>query len=202
MSESSNNTAVRSSSDLPPPRQKRALRSVSPPLSNVSLHRFNYYLAIFATLLFALYTYKLIQWKADAGSWWNLMLGKRPPMMQGNGGPQGGNDWQVAGTDGRGDMSVEQRINELALALGMPSKDLASAIANVVREYVPPASLSSISAHQSGEAVSYLVDPSGASVSATETQTAVTENVTKGLGTVASVIEAAIGMDEPPTEMA
>lgn len=52
------------------------------------------------------------------------------------------------------------------------------------------------------EAVSYLVDPSGASASATETQTAVTENVTKGLGAFASVIEAAIGMDEPPSEMA
>lgn len=78
------------------------------------------------------------------------MLGKRPPMMQGNGGTEGGNEWQVAGSSGRRELSVEERINELASALGMPSKDLASAIANVVREYVPPASLSSISSHQTG----------------------------------------------------
>lgn len=80
------------------------------------------------------------------------MLGKSPPAMQGNGGAQGGhgNDWQVNSGTGRADLSVEERINELASALGMPSKDLASAIAIAVREYVPPASLSSVSAHQTG----------------------------------------------------
>ena len=135
------------SSDLPPPRRKKAIRSVSPPLSNVSFHRFNYYLAIFATLLFAIYTYRVLQWKADAGSWWNLMLGKKPPAaMQTNNGGSGGQ----TGVKGQMELSVEERINELASALGMPSKDLASAIANAVREYVPPASLSSISAHQTG----------------------------------------------------
>ena len=75
------------------------------------------------------------------------MLGKKPPTaMQTNSGGSGGQ----TGVKGRIELSVEERINELASALGMPSKDLASAIANAVREYVPPASLSSISAHQTG----------------------------------------------------
>lgn len=59
-----------------------------------------------------------------------------------------------AGSGGAGE--VERRINELAAALGIPSKDLASAIAGAVREYVPRASLSSIAAHQTGYAVSQL----------------------------------------------
>jgi len=45
---------------------------------------------------------------------------------------------------------VEDRINALATALGMPPKDLAKAIAGAVREYVPPASLSSIRARETG----------------------------------------------------
>ncbi|CAL1701838.1 unnamed protein product [Somion occarium] len=146
-------TAVQSSSDLPPPRQAKAIRSVSPPLSNISMHRFNYYLAIFAALMFALYTYRLVQWKSDAGGWWNLALGKRQPAVQSTTSTSsGGSDWQTgtAGIKGRAELTVEERINELASALGMPSKDLASAIAGAIREYVPPATLSSISAHQAG----------------------------------------------------
>ncbi|KAI0739875.1 hypothetical protein C8Q80DRAFT_1200760 [Daedaleopsis nitida] len=43
----------------------------------------------------------------------------------------------------------------------MPSSDLASAITDAVREHVPPASLSSVAAHEpSGTAVRYLVNPS------------------------------------------
>ena len=37
-----------------------------------------------------------------------------------------------------GDESVEDRINGLARALGIPSKELASAVASAVRQYVPP----------------------------------------------------------------
>ena len=51
------------------------------------------------------------------------------------------------------DDSVEKRINDLAEALGIPSKDLAGAIAVAVREYVPPASLSSVAAEETGEIV-------------------------------------------------
>lgn len=56
-----------------------------------------------------------------------------------------------------GDESVEDRINGLARALGIPSKELASAIAGAVRQYVPPASLSSIAAKETGEVVENLL---------------------------------------------
>lgn len=145
-------SAVRTSSDLPPPRDRKGLRPVSPPLSNVPIRKFNYYLALFAVLALALYTWRILQWKIEAGSWWNLALGKRPPGTHtpsaawSAGG--GGESTQPAGTGG--ETSVEQRINDLADALGMPSKDLASAIAAAVHEYVPPVSLSSVAAHQTG----------------------------------------------------
>ena len=58
-----------------------------------------------------------------------------------------------------GDESVEDRIRGLARALGIPSKELASAIAGAVRQYVPPASLSSIAAKETGEAVERLLKP-------------------------------------------
>ena len=64
------------------------------------------------------------------GGWWNIALGKTPII--------------------NGDESVEDRINGLARALGIPSKELASAIAGAVRQYVPPASLSSIAAKETG----------------------------------------------------
>ena len=57
-----------------------------------------------------------------------------------------------------GDESVEDRINGLARALGIPSKELASAIAGAVRHYVPSASLSSIVAKETGEIVESLLN--------------------------------------------
>lgn len=56
-----------------------------------------------------------------------------------------------------GDESVEDRINGLARELGIPSKELASAIAGVVRQYVPPASLSSIAAKETGKVMESLL---------------------------------------------
>ena len=41
------------------------------------------------------------------------------------------------GGGGGGEESVEDRINGLARVLGIPSKELASAVAGVVRQYVP-----------------------------------------------------------------
>jgi len=62
--------------------------------------------------------------------------------------------------DGR--LSVEDHIEALATSLGLPSKELAAAIAEAVKNYLPPASLSSVSAAEatatgSGEAVKVLV---------------------------------------------
>ena len=48
------------------------------------------------------------------------------------------------------------------------------------------------------EAVSYLVNPPVASPSATRADTAGAGSVTKGMGGVASMVEAIVGMEEPP----
>lgn len=86
------------------------------------------------------------------GGWWNLALGKRPPQLQ-DGGKNSqssmlGRNWWGSGSTGAND--VEDKINALAEALGMPPKELASAIAGAVKEYVPPASLSSVAAKETG----------------------------------------------------
>jgi len=84
---------------------------------------------------------------------------------------------------------VEDRINALAKALGMPPKELASAIAGAVKEYVPPAILSSMS-----------------SAAAKETgRNADTSNILwaegeeeGGDGVMRDVLGSVVGMDEPP----
>ena len=52
---------------------------------------------------------------------------------------------------------MEDRINGLARVLGIPSKELASAIAGAVRQNVPPASLSSITAKETGTVMESLL---------------------------------------------
>ncbi|KAI0739888.1 hypothetical protein C8Q80DRAFT_1111512 [Daedaleopsis nitida] len=144
----SNSSAVKSSSDLPPPRDRKAMRSVSPPLSNTPLHRFNYTIVLFAVLLLAVYAWRLVQWKTEVGGWWNMALGRRPTAADAiNPNPTGASYGVPSGRE-KGEATVEDRINDLAAALGMPSSDLASAIADAVREHVPPASLSSVAAHE------------------------------------------------------
>jgi len=59
-----------------------------------------------------------------------------------------GRKWWGENRDGSG---VEDKINALAEALGMPPKELASAIAGAVKEYVPPASLSSVASKETGQ---------------------------------------------------
>ena len=151
----SKSSAVKSATDLPPPRDRKGIRPVSPPLSNTPLHRFNYYIALFAVLLMAFYSWRLFQWKTDVGGWWNLAMGKRPPGADAalNSGPAAATPSASSFTPGSakggdGEPTVESRIEDLAAALGMPSSDLASAIADAVRAHVPPASLSSVAAHE------------------------------------------------------
>ncbi|KAH9884205.1 hypothetical protein C8Q73DRAFT_363119 [Cubamyces lactineus] len=144
----SKSSAVKSPSDLPPPRDRKGIRSVSPPLSNTPLHRFNYYIVLFATLAMAFYAWRLLQWKAEVGGWWNLALGKRPPGAGAVVGTATASPTSTTSVSSKGSSSVEDRINDLAAALGMPSSDLAAAIADAVREHVPPASLSSVAAHE------------------------------------------------------
>ncbi|KAH9850456.1 hypothetical protein C2E23DRAFT_887353 [Lenzites betulinus] len=198
----SSTSAVKSPSDLPPPRDRQGIRPVSPPFSHTPLYRFNYYIALLAAGAFAFYAWRLLQWKADVGGWWNLALGRRPP----------GADAVIAGAVGAvtGGPSqpgtVESRINELAAALGMPSRDLAIAIAGAVRQHVPPASLSSVAANEpSGTAVQYLVNPSAAAAAAVNAKEAGAHvgsgAVTGGAEAIANAFEAVLGMDEPPNEI-
>lgn len=211
-------SAVKSKEDLPPSRDRKALRPVKPPLSNVSFHRFNYYMALAAALILAFYAWRLMAWKAEVGGWWNLALGKKPPFAQ-NTPVTGGGAESTPSVSVGGEATVEERINQLAVALGMPSKDLASAIASAVHDYVPPATLSSVAAHQTGyvniciiplrneadfscrEAVSYLVDPEGAAQSDAASVAPVAA-ATKGFKAAVMAFDAAVGMEEPPSEMA
>lgn len=216
-----NESNVRSADDLPPPRDRQGMRSVSPPLAHMTMKRFNYYLTCGAALVFAFYAWRLTLWKAEAGGWWNLVLGRRPPPAQAGGMEGLGGEGQIPipqMTPGfGGNKAVEDRIGELAEALGMPSKDLASAIAAAVHAHVPPASLSSVAAHQTGyvvacilrvpylidegfasDAVQFLVDPTGAAAS-DSSASAILPGATKG---IKAAFEAAVGMDEPPNDMA
>jgi len=99
--------------------------------------------------------------------------------------------------------TVEDRINALASALGMPSRELASAIAIAVREYVPPASLSSITAKETGNVVEALIKGTqdadaqkveerskGNAGSEDALGTGVVEGIVNGMGSF-------VGMDEP-----
>ncbi|KAI0086861.1 hypothetical protein BDY19DRAFT_959178 [Irpex rosettiformis] len=211
-------TAVHSKSDLPPSRGRKGLRPVSPPLSNVPMHRFSYYMAFAAALLLGIYAWRVSVWKAEAGGWWNLFLGRHPSGSSGSSRPiaEGGifqgtggspphiptNGAEVSG-DGNKEVTVEERINELASALGVPTMDLARAIADAVREYVPPASLSSISTHQTGSAVEFLVGKATGTAQSLEQEGAGQATVVaeRGFKVAAKAFEAVVGMEEPPSEL-
>jgi len=75
------------------------------------------------------------------GGWWNIIALGKPPIING---AQESSTSGLCGCDEDG--SVEDRINGLARVLGIPSKELASAVAGVVVGQPSPASLSSISA--------------------------------------------------------
>lgn len=125
-----------------------------------------------------------------------MAIGRRPPQLK----EQRANQGTKIQTGGKGNSeTVEDKINELAKALGMPSKDLASAIAGAVAQYVPPATLSSVAAHETGPAVEALIK--GASEGGKEEEKAkqqADENGDAGvLGGVVSGMGTFVGMDEP-----
>ncbi|KAJ4485601.1 hypothetical protein J3R30DRAFT_3440767 [Lentinula aciculospora] len=178
------------SKDLPPKREGKPLRRVQPPLKNIRLTNLIYILVLLSTLLTAFYSYRMLQWKSEVGGWWNLALGKKPPIAQATPVDTGSNR-QRRKTDEEG---VEDKINALAEALGMPSGDLARAIAVAVREYVPPASLSSIKERETGKpAVEQLLrgNGEGRTVEASEpTSIGVVEGVVRNM-------DSFVGLDEP-----
>jgi len=121
-------------------------------------------------------------------------VGKRPPQLKYERAelPKGKEGKKAKDTG----ETVEDRINALADALGMPSRDLASAIAGAVKQYVPPASLSSVAAHQTGEAVDTLLketektDEQRKREKDAEGGGGIAEGIASGMGSF-------VGMDEP-----
>lgn len=197
------NTNTTNPSDLPSSRpRKKALRRVSPPLSSLSLDKLIYILILFAVLLTAFYSYRIVQYKSQVGGWWNLALGKRPPQLRNEGDDLNFNSNQASKLGGKkwqgGESDVEDRINALAEALGMPSKELASAIAGAVKQYVPPASLSSVltaASKESGKNSETLKILLGEDVAEKG------DDGKKGEGMVVEVVSglgSVVGMDEPP----
>jgi hypothetical protein len=139
-------------------------------------------LLFLTSLLSAFYAYRTIQYKKEGGVWWNLALSKKPAQFQEERRPAYNRE-----------ESVEEKINALAKALGMPSKDLAVAIANAVRQYVPPASLSSVAAKETGPVIEALVQGRAGEHSEGGTKAA---GSIGAAGKVLSGIESFVGMDE------
>jgi hypothetical protein len=163
--------------DVPSYRVKHGLRHVSPPFQTIRLSHLLYILVILTGLLAAYYSYRIVQYKNQVGGWWDVALGR--PAQAKNVPVQQSMHHRT---------SVEDKINDLARALGMPSKELASAIAVAVKNYVPPASLSSVAAEESGPAVQALLK---------ESRTPAAPSVTDVVGRVTEGIGKFVGMDEP-----
>ncbi|KAH7929124.1 hypothetical protein BV22DRAFT_1029959 [Leucogyrophana mollusca] len=184
---------VQSPADLPPPRQRKGMVRVRPPLQRAPWSRFIYGLVGLLTLMTAWYAYQAVLWEREAGGWWNLALGRRPPQLKkgderanGRTGWWGGRTEPLHNKERGGENEVERRINELADALGMPSRELASAIASAVREFVPPASLSSVAAKETGGSVNVLLGQEDE-----HEEGSVIGDFAEGLGKV-------VGLDDPP----
>ena len=176
-------------SDLPAKPARRGMRDVSAPLSNTSASSTIYVLAFIAATFFAFYAYRTVSTTLGIikqttpsvhGSSWGLGFGKK----------HRGKDSTAGGRHEKG-ITVESRIEELANALGVPSPDLARAIAGAVREYVPPASLSSISKQAEKTGGSQVVDRL---LGKEEKDSSVIGSVGETLGSV-------VGLDDGPEGM-
>jgi hypothetical protein len=89
----------------------------------------------------------LKHWKEEVG-WWGMSVGRFGRQHDGLYRNQRGGQ-EVAG-------DLEGHFNQLASALGIPATDLASA----VKPFVPPATLSSLAPHATGEAMKVLFEDS------------------------------------------
>lgn len=178
-----------SEKDLPPPRERKGLKPVSKPLSNIRLTDFIYILTGIAVLFTGFYAYRITQWKAEAGGWWNLALGKRPPQINYQAGQPVGQGYGTNAGKSRGKADVEDRINDLAEMLGLPATILASAISDAVSMHVAPATLSSISS-----------SASAAKAKKTAVEALVGDDNEGSEGVAAGVVETMgkiVGLDEP-----
>ncbi|KAI0321408.1 hypothetical protein OF83DRAFT_1099642 [Amylostereum chailletii] len=152
-----------SKDDLPPsrPKEDRGVRTdVRPPFARVSFSTFLHGLTAMLLAVFCWYAYSAATMAlgfskgssppSSGGILWMLGLGRSGPNAK-SGKPESGHEEH-------GNMGVERRIEELAKALGMPDSELAVAIAGVVKEHVPPASLSSLAAQAKETGGSKIVD--------------------------------------------
>lgn len=177
-----------------PKRRGKALQPVSRPLKNTSLNTVIYWLAAITLLISTFYAYRLTQWKAEAGGWWNLALGKRPPQMQPGMNTQNyGGAVPTANVKSK-ELDLEDHINGIASILAIEPTELASAISGVVAQHVAPKSLSSLSSSASAAkadktAVEALFGGDAESNSG--------EGAGASLGSVAKAVEAIVGFDEP-----
>lgn len=177
-----------------PKRRGKALQPVSRPLKNTSLNTVIYWLAAVTLLVSAFYAYRITVWKAEAGGWWNLALGKRPPQMQQAQNYGGGAGAVPTANVKAKQLDLEDHINGIASILAIEPTELASAISSVVAEHVAPKSLSSLSSSASAAkadktAVEALVGGDA------ESHTG--EGSGPSLGSVAKAVEALVGFDEP-----
>jgi hypothetical protein len=127
--------------NLPPPRKSQTLTPVPKPFSQSRFNRFIYGLALLAALLAAFSSWRVVSSKPDITEyrfWREFVMGRSHPAQPTHLEEQG-----RFRAEERPE-SVDDKIKDLAAALGVPSNDLASAIADAVRSYVPPASLSSV----------------------------------------------------------
>lgn len=177
-----------------PDQTSRGIQAVTAPLYKSSTSTFFYVLSTLAVLIFAWYAYKGVSVVSSAvsnaspfgssssSSSSSASSSSSPSVNVGE--RRAGTE--TAGHDG-GEMSVERRIEELAKAIGLSSKDLASAIAGAVREYAPPASLSSMSKKAEKTGGSQIVD-----------ELTGKEGEEAEQATWADTIEAMVGMEDMP----
>ncbi|KAJ7364552.1 hypothetical protein DFH08DRAFT_839526 [Mycena albidolilacea] len=181
---------------LPPKRQGPLIKPVDKPLASTRLNRLIYLLLLLSTLLSAYYGYRVVQWKTDV----EFSPGQTAPADKVRRQRAARLEKITPIKEKKKKASsetVEERINALADALGMPSRDLASAIAGAVRQHVPPASLSSVAAHQTGAAVDELLREK---TDEEKQREEAEKNAEEGGGIVdgiASGMGSFVGMDEP-----
>ncbi|KAF8837964.1 hypothetical protein BDN67DRAFT_972225 [Paxillus ammoniavirescens] len=159
-------------SDIPMTRSGKGLAPVSPPGSQMPFNKFVYALSLGAVILLGWYVYDMVtvlgMLKEEVG-WWGLIIGGSDGELRGRSGGgtlHGWGPWTGWGSSSssraRGDGELESRLDDLANALNIPARDVASAL----KPIVPPASLTSLAAKMKetrrSEAIRVLFEDSSA----------------------------------------
>lgn len=193
--------------ELPPKRRGKVVRhDVAKPFENIRLTNLVYILVSLSALLMLFYTYRITQYKAEVGGWWNLLLGKKPPQAMGQYDSTqdlgfGSNKKSNNRKDAH-ELGLEDHISSMASILDMQPTDLASAISAAVSEHIAPKSASSLSssvsasasaAGASAPAVDALFNDANPGAEGKEDEGSPMDTA----GRVAQAVEAVIGFDEP-----